>query len=158
MRRLLIARLLSFVREAAGHKNTGRWVGAIQRITGNSAGDAWCASFVIFCLEIAYRGKPPLPPTGSCQALLVYARLHNMLETVPEAGDVYLLLDDKGHAHHTGFVLNPTRNATHFEEISGNTNNDGSRDGYGVFVRTLDDERAVTARTLFIRRPKEPDA
>lgn len=157
MRRLLIARLLSFVREAAGHKNTGRWVGAIQRITGNGAGDAWCASFVIFCLEIAYKGKPPLPPTGSCQALLVYARANGMLASRPEAGDVYLLCDENGHAHHTGFVV--AAGAEFFDEISGNTNIDGSRDGYGVFERSERfARRIVPKRTLFIRLPKEPDA
>jgi hypothetical protein len=154
VRRLEIARLFGFVREAAGNANSGAWVEAIQRTTGNGKGDAWCASFVYVVLALAYGGTSPLPRSASCQVLYDHARKHDMLTDTPLPGDVYLLLDATGRAHHVGFVTRPL-GAT-FEELSGNTNPDGGREGYGVFERTGERARKRSARTVFIRLPNEP--
>ena len=128
--------------------NDGPWVEAIQRVTGNKKGDAWCASFVAFVLDISYRGANPLPRTASCDALLEYAKAKGLLTTAPRAGDVFLVMKTPTDAHHTGFCTGPAV-AGRVPTIEGNTNTDGSRDGWGVFART----RAVAA-LQFIRLPE----
>lgn len=81
----------AWIREATG-KNDGRLVEAIQRVTGNGRGDAWCASAVCLVLELAFKGKTPLPITASCDELLAAAIAKRWLQTTPEPGDVFLLL------------------------------------------------------------------
>lgn len=123
---------VGWVKEATG-ANDGRWVEAIQRTTGNKRGDPWCASFVSFVLDIAYRGKSPLPTTASCDEILRWARANNRLVKEPEPGDVFLVMKSADDAVHTGFVM-LTREQTVFT-AEGNTNSAGSRDGWGVFAR-----------------------
>lgn len=143
-----LASLLLFVRERTNH-NDGPWVEAILRVTGNQKGDPWCCAFVSFVLCIVNGGTNPLPMTASCQALREYAAAHGMLTTEPDAGDVFLLLNGEGHAHHTGFVASQISGGV-FSTIEGNTNDDGSRDGYGVFAR----QRTVSTSILFVRVPQ----
>lgn len=136
---------VGWVKEAT-RANDGPWVEAIQRVTGNRRGDPWCASFVAFVLGIAYQGKNPLPATASCDRLLEHARARALLVTDPEPGDVFLVMKTPTDAVHTGFVTAVSPVAV--KTIEGNTNNDGSRDGWGVFAR----ERRKGS-LLFIRVP-----
>jgi hypothetical protein len=143
-----IARLGKFIRELT-NQNDGAWVEAIQRVTGNKKGDAWCASYVSVVLALYYGGpkKTPLPMTASCDVLLEHARKKKWLTHVPQADDVFLVMKSPTDAIHTGFVtsVDPTGIGT----IEGNTNDDGSRDGYGVFER----RRALVGPLVFIRLP-----
>ena len=136
---------VGWVRETTG-KNDGPWVEAIQRTTGNKKGDPWCASFVNFVVDIAYRDLNPLPATASCDVLLEHARRNNLLTTTPSPGDVFLVMRTKNDAIHTGIVtaVLPDRIKT----IEGNTNRDGAREGNGVWAR----ER-LRSGLLFIRVP-----
>lgn len=143
-----LASLLLFVREKT-NQNDGPWVEAILRVTGNAKGDPWCAAFVSFVLCIVNGGTSPLPMTASCQAIREYAVAHGMLTTTPDAGDVFLLLDGANHAHHTGFCASQVADGV-FSTIEGNTNDNGSRDGYGVFAR----RRSLTPSILFVRVPQ----
>lgn len=139
---------VNWVREATNH-NDGPWVEAIQRVTGNKKGDAWCASYVTFCLDIAFRGKNPLARSASCDVLLADARKKGWLTDKPEAGDVFLVMKDANDAIHTGFVTAVGK--TSVKTVEGNTNNDGSREGWGVCAR----ERRVGPKLLFIKLPKD---
>ena len=132
--------------QEATKQNDGQWVEAIQRITGNKKGDAWCASFVTMVLDIAYRGKNPLARSASCDVMLEDARAKGWLQPTPNVGDVFLVMKTPTDAHHTGVVT--AVGLTSVKTVEGNTNDDGSRDGYGVFAR----ERK-TAGLLFIRLP-----
>lgn len=123
---------VGWVKEATG-ANDGRWVEAIQRVTGNKRGDAWCASYVCFVMDIAFRGRAPLPTTASCDVLLAHARKHNLLVKDPEPGDVFLVLKSPDDAVHTGVVSRVTEQTV--GTIEGNTNSGGSREGWGVFAR-----------------------
>lgn len=123
---------VGWVKEATG-ANDGPWVEAIQRVTGNKKGDPWCASFVSFVLDVAYRGRNPLPRTASCDVLLEHARTHQLLTDTPVPGDVFLVMRNPTDAVHTGIVT--TVQDTTVGTIEGNTNSAGSRDGWGVFVR-----------------------
>jgi len=136
---------VGWVKEASG-ANDGRWVEAIQRTTGNKKGDAWCASFVSFVLDIAFSGRNPLPTTASCDVLLETARAQGRLTDTPEPGDVFLVLKSRDDAVHTGIVSRVTEQTV--ATLEGNTNSGGSRDGWGVFAR----ERR-RASLAFIRVP-----
>ena len=130
---------VGWVKETTG-ANDGPWIEAMQRVTGNKAGDPWCASFVAFCLGIAFKGKSPLPATASCDALLVFARKSGRLIplTDVEPGDVFLVMaaGSDTDAIHTGFVTAVHPAETGVDTIEGNTNPGGSRDGWGVFQRS----------------------
>ena len=130
-----VARLGKFIRELTG-QNDGAWVEAIQRVTGNKKGDAWCASYVSVALALYYGGsdKNPLPMSASCDVLLEAARKKGWLTDTPAVGDVFLVMKTPTDAVHTGFVTEVKRLS--IRTIEGNTNDDGSRDGYGVFERS----------------------
>ena len=134
---------VGWVREAT-NANDGPWVEAIQRTTGNRRGDAWCASFVNFVLQIAYAGKNPLPATASCDVILEFGRKHNRIVETPEPGDIFLVMRNPNDAVHTGIVTRVTDTTVH--TIEGNTNNGGGREGWGVLAR----ERRK-APLLFVR-------
>ena len=136
---------VGWVRETTG-KNDGPWVEAIQRTTGNKKGDPWCASFVNWVLDIAYRDMNPLPATASCDVLLEFARKNQLLTSTPQPGDVFLVMKTKNDAIHTG-IVNEVKADT-VKTIEGNTNREGAREGNGVWAR----ERA-RAGLLFIRVP-----
>lgn len=136
---------VGWVRETTG-KNDGPWVEAIQRTTGNKKGDPWCASFVNFVLDIAYRDLNPLPATASCDDLLAFARKNNLLTTTPQPGDVFLVMKTKTDATHTGIITEVL--SDRIRTIEGNTNREGAREGNGVWAR----ERLRTG-LLFIRVP-----
>lgn len=136
---------VGWVRETTG-KNDGPWVEAIQRTTGNKKGDPWCASFVNWVLDIAYRDMNPLPATASCDVLLEFARKNQLLTNTPQPGDVFLVMRTKHDAIHTGIVTEVKADTV--KTIEGNTNREGAREGNGVWAR----ERA-RAGLLFIRVP-----
>ncbi len=138
------ARQFLFVREAAGNKNAGRWVEAIQRIGGTTRGQPWCACFVFLVLGLWYDGVPPLTYTPGCDELLREAKAKGILFTDPEPGDLFLLLKSPTDAIHTGFVTEGIT-ATHFGSIEGNASNPEApptREGFGVFERPVSHPKA----------------
>lgn len=154
MNAIEIARLFRFVREQGG-PNAGPWVEAIQRITGNKKGDAWCASFVSMVLTLAGGGKNRLINSASCDDLLRDARAKGWTVTDPAPNDLFLVMNGPDDAVHVGFVIAIYANPPRFDEISGNTNDDGSRDGIGVFERYGDRARKITpGKYVFVRIPR----
>jgi len=137
---------VGWVKEASG-MNDGPWVEAIQRLTGTKRGDPWCASFVTMVLDIAYRGNNPLKRSASCDVLLEDARAKGWLKDTPEVGDVFLVMKTPTDAVHTGIVISVGKLSVKCTE--GNTNEGGSRDGWGVFSR----QRKI-AGLKFIRLPE----
>lgn len=136
-RELLVqqARNFLYVREVGG-ANKGLWVGIFQRFVGIEPGQSWCAAFVCFVLAIIVGGKGnlPIPCTGVCEEIHAYAKARNMIIPAAEAlpGDLYLFVDDTGHAHHVGFY------AALAQGIAGNTSADGlSSNGDGVYEHAL---------------------
>jgi hypothetical protein len=130
-----VARLGKFIRELTG-QNDGAWVEAIQRVTGNKKGDAWCASYVSVALALHYGGSKanPLPMTASCDELLEFARKKGWLSETPKVGAVGLVMKNETDAVHTFLVTDVKRLSIH--TIEGNTNEEGARDGYGVFEKS----------------------
>jgi hypothetical protein len=120
------------VREATGH-NDGATVEKYQKSVGAHKGDAWCMAFVYWCVSQAavfYGIRNPLVKTPG-----VLRQLETTLckrTTVPTAGSIFIIDFGKGLGH-TGFVVSVVGDVIH--TIEGNTNDDGSREGIGVFAR-----------------------
>lgn len=141
-----IARQFLYVREIPG--NHGQRVNGIQRWSGGQDGQAWCAHFLTFVLDIAYQGEPPLPRTGSCDILLAMCRQNGWIVSEFRPGDIYFRTRSTTDAYHVGFVTNGFPGMGRFTQLSGNTSEDGTSDeGTGVFER----EVITTANLVFAR-------
>lgn len=111
------------VREVGGN-NRGARVAQFQASTGNHPGDAWCASFVYWCIKSATPpGKfPPFIASGGCPDIHAWAKRRAILVRDPEPGDAFLRYDSNGvktWAGHVGFVTKV--DATYFWTVEGNT-------------------------------------
>lgn len=142
-----VARHLSFIRETEG-PNEGAWVEFLQRFTGGLLGDAWCADFVSFVLDVAYHGKRMLPCSGSTPRLLDAAKAKGFVVPTPAVDDLYFFLKDNGQPHHVGIVTA----IAPLVGIAGNTSPDGtSSEGTGVFEHPIS---VAASRIVFVRLPK----
>jgi hypothetical protein len=139
---------VGWVKEATNH-NDGRWVEAILRLVGQTKGAPWCAGFVCLVLDIAFAGKNPLPKTASCDELLKFAQKKGWLYDEPTVGDVFLLMRTPTDAIHTGFVTAVGQLSV--KTVEGNTNTDGSPDGWAVFPRERNKKGKLWLK--FIRIP-----
>lgn len=117
---LEIARLFLYVREAEANK--GLRVEAIQKWSGGAPGDSWCCEFATMVLDLAYAGNSPIPRLQACQAVLDLATTNGWLVEEPEPEDLFLYVNDAGHAHHIGFVTA----VSPLTGIAGNTSADGT--------------------------------
>src|SRR5688500_1060182 len=90
------------------------------------------------------RSSWPLPATASCYVLGEFAQRREVLVKEPRAGDVFLQYNSiLRRFAHTGIVVRvDAERVTGGEKwyecttIEGNTNEDGSREGEGVYCRT----------------------
>ena len=122
-----------------GGNNHGQMVERFLHEVGLSAGAPWCAAFVH---HVGYwsqfdpaqqRSAWPLPATGSCQVLGDTAAQQQALVHRPVRGDVFLwYMAPLDRFAHTGIVLDMRETGSTFlcTTIEGNTNDDGSRDGW----------------------------
>lgn len=144
---LEVARSQLDVREVPRGSNRGPEVDAyLTSVSASLLGQPWCMAFVYWCFLKASANigvANPAPQTASVWRSweIVNANMHSRVLTAaaaradPEAvlpGSVFYI-DTGGRSGHTGFV-------TGFADgklitLEGNTNNDGSREGYGVFTR-----------------------
>ncbi|HJZ93455.1 MAG TPA: peptidoglycan-binding protein [Gemmataceae bacterium] len=118
--------------------NRGPKVDEYNKTAGVPAGSFWCMSFVYwsFVQAAARLGKPnPMPKTAYCPFLYNWAKQHGKLVASPQPGDIFLVKGGPNGHKHTGLVTAPVTAAS-FGTIEGNTNNDGSHNGIGVFRRT----------------------
>ncbi|WP_425617944.1 peptidoglycan-binding protein [Anatilimnocola sp. NA78] len=125
------------VREEPAGSNRGAKVDAYNAAAGVGNGALWCMSFVYWSFQqaAAQTGQTnPMPKTAYCPFLYQWAKDHQKLVTTPQRGDIFLvkgLREGKPSVIHTGIVTGGSINT-----VEGNTNNDGSSNGIGVFTRT----------------------
>ncbi|MFK8253923.1 CHAP domain-containing protein [Ancylobacter terrae] len=143
---LTIARGQIGVREEPVGSNRGPQVDLYHRAAGinPAAGNfPWCVSFVQWVFAQAFAGASPLFRTAGVHALWS-KRQTGSITVVPankasaqtvKPGMVFLL-DTGGGKGHAGIVEAVNRSKGTLTTIEGNTNNGGSREGYGVFRRT----------------------
>lgn len=115
-----LMRQFLFLRESGG-QNRGARIEAIQRWCNGSPGESWCCYLVTMCLDISYQGNSPIPRMGSCQGVYDLAKKNGWMVTDAKYGDIYLYVDENGHAHHIGFVTKDGGTPG----IAGNTSEDG---------------------------------
>jgi hypothetical protein len=107
---------------------------------------AWCAAFVYWCyMKAAEQIKVanPVPKTGGVLAMWNAAKAQRVTG-MPLAGDVFVM-DFGGGKGHTGIVVKVV--GIYIETIEGNTNDEGSREGYEVAKR----RRLITECKGFLR-------
>ena len=121
-----------------GGQNKGPWVRLYM--DGNEGQQwAWCAGFVCFCLKQACKalGKPlPITPSFSVDSLAASAKVKNCFvgKNGINSMGIFLVRNTSTDWTHTGIVT--SKNDLTFTTIEGNTNDDGSREGYEVCART----------------------
>lgn len=141
------ARALTFVREEPRNSNAGQAVEAMLKLCGLGKGHPWCAAYVSWVGRAAFGAQWPLPLTAGCAALGEAAKAKGILVNTPLPGDVFLVWFPKlNRFGHTGFITALGENGRH-RCIEGNTNDGGSRDGWGVFER----DRQFGPNDRFIR-------
>jgi hypothetical protein len=129
------------IQEDTAHTNHGEAV-KYQIAAGlpKYGGFPWCQSFVYWCGMTAYGATNPIPKTGGVldcwhrvdPALRVVKANATPKNIVP--GSQFILSEGNGNGH-TGIVESVDADGR-LHTIEGNSNNDGSRDGYEVCRQT----------------------
>lgn len=123
------------VREATGH-NDGQAVETYLASVGLGKGYSWCMAFVYWCAKQAAAKlgvTNPLKETGGVLDEWQSGRGTHLTEPIP--GSI-MIMDFGGGEGHTGIVTGVFIDQGIIHTIEGNTNNDGSREGIGVFRKT----------------------
>ncbi|WP_157669282.1 CHAP domain-containing protein [Chitinibacter sp. GC72] len=114
--------------------NWGDYVKGLLAAVGVGFPAAWCAAFVYAkFMQAASQLKisNPVPRTGGVLAMWNQAKAHRV-QGAPQAGDVFIM-DFGGGKGHTGIVEAVI--GIYVFTIEGNTNDEGSREGFEVARR-----------------------
>lgn len=134
-RAIEIARTQLFVREKTGH-NDGKEVEEYLQCVGLGKGYSWCQAFVYWCYRKAAEAlNTPNPVTHTAGVLFHWQHTngHKLQPIKAIAGDIFIMDFGNGEGH-TG-LISEVRYDT-ITTVEGNTNNDGSRNGNGVYERS----------------------
>lgn len=121
------------VQEIPKNSNAGPAVEKYLKSVGLGKGYAWCMAFVYWSVKAAsleLNIENPLAKTAGVMAM--YNKMTAIRVTVPKPGDIMILDYGKGLGH-TGIVEKVIGKDIH--TIEGNTNDEGSREGYEVCRR-----------------------
>lgn len=117
---------------------------------GIPLGNPWCAAYATNVLRQALGRGNPVYLTGSVQRMVDWAKTLQPIgvwQDKPAVGDLFVIyFPSMKRFGHVGFVTSLVDENT-FTTIEGNSNSDGSRDGYGV----VSNKRKVTELIKFIR-------
>lgn len=123
------------VEEAPGHKNTGKQVEKYLAAVGLGPGYSWCMAFAYWCHQQAAEAmgrKVLMYRTGG--VLEQWRQRKDKYRAItPQPGDIFIMDMGKGQGH-TGIVEKVNEDDT-ISTIEGNTNDEGSREGYEVCRR-----------------------
>lgn len=140
LRALEIARTKVGVREMTGN-NDGPEVEAYLKTVGLGKGHSWCMAFMVWCFQEAAKQlgiKSPLISTGSCMDQ--WDDIQGVVKIVkPQRGDVrpgdIFIIDLGNRKGHTGLIGDYANAAGEVPTVEGNTNDNGSANGDGVYDR-----------------------
>jgi hypothetical protein len=128
MKPIEIAETQIGVQEIPKGSNKGEQVEDYLKVVGLPGGYAWCMAFVQWCFKHSELNFPFV----SAGVLSVWAHTTAFHYTDPQPGDVFVM--EFGHGTgHTGFVESIEGDNIH--TIEGNTDTDGSREGFEVAKR-----------------------
>lgn len=146
------ARAAVGVQEDKPYRNRGKWIDIYTGFLG-LIGVPWCACFVAFKIHQAGKriGVVPRWPraawAGSCDRIYAWAKRERLLLDFPVDECVFLVGTPADYTH-MGFVerVAVENGNVYVNTIEGNTNDDGSREGYAVCRR-----RRLAKGLTFIR-------
>lgn len=122
------------VQEVPRNSNAGPAVEKYLQSVGLGKGYAWCMAFVYWCVkEASILNAVPNPLTKTGGVLAMWNKETDLRVTVPKAGDIFIMDHGKGVGH-TGIVEIVLAGGK-LQNIEGNTNDEGSREGYEVCRR-----------------------
>lgn len=111
--------------------NWGKHVEKYLRSVGITAPSPWCMAFVYWCVDTAAKESKQINPlfkTG--HVLTQWAKVPKQMRVArPQRGDIFIM-DFGGGKGHTGFVASVQ--GDRIMTIEGNSNDEGSREGYEV--------------------------
>lgn len=111
--------------------NWGQHVQGYLQSVGITFPASWCAAFVYWVMKQAgITATAVVPKTGGVLKMWQMAKDYRV--TDPQPGDVFIMDYGKGLGH-TGLVVRVE--GANIVTIEGNTNSDGSREGYQVATR-----------------------
>lgn len=119
-----------------GGNNMGPEVDAYLSAVGLDPGNPWCAAFLFWCFRQAAQKLGmvnPLPRTASSQRMWLHSEPITR-DSNPRPGYVYVLQHSPSTGH-VGIIESIDDNGV-ITEISGNTNQTGSREGNSVWQHT----------------------
>lgn len=119
------------VKEEPKGSNRGPWVDKYLAAAGLEPGYPWCAAFVTYLLK-QVKAMPKVNGPAAVVNWKRWAEKNGKIVEVPKRGDLFFYVHPNGTGH-IGIVLE-NKGAT-FRSIEGNTNDDGSREGYEVCRR-----------------------
>lgn len=144
----------AFEQQIFGQNNSGPWVRSYM--DGNEGEEwFWCAGFVQTMIDQAASQfnksyKTLMPLTYSCDTLAFTAKDKKLFiknsdirndPSLVKPGDIFLVQKSSSDWIHTGIVTAVNNDV--FETIEGNTNNDGSSNGNGVYARTRNFRKSI---------------
>ncbi|MFE3849088.1 CHAP domain-containing protein [Flavobacterium sp. LB3P45] len=118
------------VQEIPRGSNAGPAVEKYLKSVGLGKGYAWCEAFVYWCYSEAGKELGVVNPLKKTAGVL--DQLNNSKKYVvktPQKGDLFIM-DFGGGQGHIGFVNEAEVNT--IQTVEGNSNDDGSREGYEV--------------------------
>ena len=125
--------------------NKGLDVEKYLKSVGLGGGYSWCMAFVYWnVLQASKKLAIPTPLIKTGGVLAQYNNPKNVKKTAPLAGDIFIQDHGKGMGH-TGLVEYVVGDSIH--TIEGNTNDEGSREGFEVCRRV----RKIKSCKGFIR-------
>lgn len=133
---LKIAQSQLGVQELPKNSNAGPAVESYLKSVGLGKGYSWCMAFVYWSVKEASKQlqtNSPLIKTGG--VLRQWNEITPALKITkyPKPGDIFIMDFGKGQGH-TGFVVEVHADGS-LKTIEGNTNDEGSREGYEVAYR-----------------------
>jgi hypothetical protein len=137
---LNLAQALTHLRETNG-SNRSEMIDAMIRLTGLDPAQRlpWCAAFVAWVGYAILRKLWPLKKVAGCVSLHDDLKAKGLLRMQPEVGAIFLLYGKAGDGawrfRHTGFCVAQNADGS-WQTVEGNTNEAGSPEGVGVFVRS----------------------
>lgn len=142
MNQIQIAILELGKEEIPRNSNWGEHVQKYLASVGINFPASWCMAFSYWCCSTANPNTALIRTGGVLNQWNKVSADRKF--SVPEPGDVFII--DEGHGlGHAGLV--ESVDGLNVHTIEGNTNEGGSREGYGVFRRT----RAISSMKGFIR-------
>lgn len=122
------------VEELPRGSNAGASVEKYLKSVGLGKGYSWCMAFVYWCTKESATQLGLLNPLSKTAGVLdMFNKEVDLRVKVPQTGDIFIM--EFGHGNgHTGIVEKVVGTTLH--TIEGNTNDEGSREGYEVCRRT----------------------